>query len=70
MVLWIIISPCFLHLSFTIGNMQQGIIDGLIDILLTNDKVLFNSKRLLLIFVMPISCVIIFVYFFFLFIFC
>lgn len=70
MVLWIIISPCFLHLSFTIGNMQQGIIDGLIDILLTNDKVLFNSKRLLLIFVMPISCVIVFVYFFFLFVFC
>ncbi len=64
MVLWIIISPCFLHLSFTIGNMQQGIIDGLIDILLTNDKVLFNSKRLLLIFVMPVSCVIVFVYFF------
>jgi len=70
MVLWIIISPCFLHLSFTIGNMQQGIIDGLIDILLTNDKVLFNSKRLPLIFVMPISCVIVFVYFFFLFVFC
>ncbi|ACY51240.1 hypothetical protein VEA_003080 [Vibrio antiquarius] len=50
--------------------MQQGIIDGLIDILLTNDKVLFNSKRLLLIFVMPIGCVIVFVYFFFLFVFC
>ncbi|CDT89913.1 conserved hypothetical protein [Vibrio diabolicus] len=70
MVLWIIISPCFLHLSFTIGNMQQGIIDGLIDILLTNDKVLFNGKRLLLIFVIPVSCVIVFVYFFFLFVFC
>jgi len=50
--------------------MQQGIIDGLIDILLTNDKVLLNSKRLLLIFVMHISCAIVFVYFFFLFVFC
>lgn len=63
MDLRIIISPCFLHLSFTIGNMQQGIIDGLIDILLTNDKFLFNGKRLLLIFLIRVALRIVQVYF-------
>ncbi|ANP65122.1 hypothetical protein BAU10_09000 [Vibrio alginolyticus] len=43
--------------------MQQGIIDGLIDILLTNDKVLFNSKRLLLIFLIRVAFRIVQVYF-------
>ncbi|EGQ9573585.1 hypothetical protein FWP32_11065 [Vibrio alginolyticus] len=43
--------------------MQQGIIDGLIDILLTNDKVLFNSKRLLLIFLIRVALRIVQVYF-------
>ncbi|HHF3126105.1 hypothetical protein [Vibrio alginolyticus] len=43
--------------------MQQGIIDGLIDILLTNDKVLFNSKRLLLIFLIRVTLGIVQVYF-------
>ncbi|WP_228014014.1 hypothetical protein, partial [Vibrio sp. OPT46] len=43
--------------------MQQGIIDGLIDILLTNDKVLFNSKRLLLIFLIMVTLGIVQVYF-------
>ncbi|EGR2556917.1 hypothetical protein DX887_14065 [Vibrio alginolyticus] len=43
--------------------MQQGIIDGLIDILLTNNKVLFNSKRLLLIFLIRVALRIVQVYF-------
>ncbi|EGR2606489.1 hypothetical protein DXI20_02820 [Vibrio alginolyticus] len=43
--------------------MQQGIIDGLIDILLTNDKVLFNSKRLPLIFLIRVALRIVQVYF-------
>ncbi|EGQ8154500.1 hypothetical protein GZD43_002237 [Vibrio alginolyticus] len=43
--------------------MQQGIIDGLIDILLTNDKVLFNSKRFLLIFLIRVTLGIVQVYF-------
>ncbi|EGQ9714710.1 hypothetical protein FWP28_10580 [Vibrio alginolyticus] len=43
--------------------MQQGIIDGLIDILLTNDKVLSNSKRLLLIFLIRVTLGIVQVYF-------
>ncbi|ALR91854.1 hypothetical protein AT730_05395 [Vibrio alginolyticus] len=43
--------------------MQQGIIDGLIDILLTNDKVFFNSKRLLLIFLIRVTLGIVQVYF-------
>ncbi|RZV21427.1 hypothetical protein EOJ41_05645 [Vibrio alginolyticus] len=43
--------------------MQQGVIDGLIDILLTNDKVLFNSKRLLLIFLIRVALRIVQVYF-------
>ncbi|MDW1564661.1 hypothetical protein R7D93_05635 [Vibrio sp. YT-15] len=43
--------------------MQQGIIDGLIDILLTSDKVLFNSKRLLLIFLIRVTLGIVQVYF-------
>ncbi|NOI42528.1 hypothetical protein F0257_04850 [Vibrio alginolyticus] len=43
--------------------MQQGIIDGLIDILLKNDKVLFNSKRLLLIFLIRVALRIVQVYF-------
>ncbi|MDW1948851.1 hypothetical protein WKI03_24415 [Vibrio alginolyticus] len=43
--------------------MQQGIIDGLIDILLTNDKVLFNSKRLPLIFLISVAPGIVQVYF-------
>ncbi|EGQ9762756.1 hypothetical protein FWP46_09800 [Vibrio alginolyticus] len=43
--------------------MQQGIIDGLIDILLTNDKVLFSSKRLLLIFLIRVTLGIVQVYF-------
>ncbi|MDF4777364.1 hypothetical protein P3541_25875, partial [Vibrio parahaemolyticus] len=37
--------------------------DGLIDILLTNDKVLFNSKRLLLIFLIMVALRIVQVYF-------
>ncbi|ULF77025.1 hypothetical protein [Vibrio alginolyticus] len=43
--------------------MQQGIIDGLIDILLTSDKVLFNSKRLPLIFLISVTLGIVQVYF-------
>ncbi|EAS74094.1 hypothetical protein V12G01_16227 [Vibrio alginolyticus 12G01] len=43
--------------------MQQGIIDGLIDILLTNDKVLFNGKRLLFIFLISVALRIVQVYF-------
>ncbi|GAJ72558.1 hypothetical protein JCM18904_3390 [Vibrio sp. JCM 18904] len=43
--------------------MQQGIIDGLIDILLTNDKVLFSGKRLLLIFLIRVALRIVQVYF-------
>ncbi|EHA1075611.1 hypothetical protein FG297_06460 [Vibrio alginolyticus] len=43
--------------------MQQGIIDGLIDILLTNDKVLFNGKRLLFVFLISVALRIVQVYF-------
>jgi len=50
--------------------MQQGIIDGLIDILLTNDKVLLNGKRLLLIFLIRVALGIAQVYFSYLFSFC
>ena len=43
--------------------MQQGIIDGLIDILLTSDKVLFNGKRLLFVFLISVALRIVQVYF-------